>query len=395
MELPGGFSSGAYPGQISYTTTVTVPAQFSLPVKIKLVGGVDDVLLKDGEPWPPGTDTNSPAYGYDYTWIENNRSFTLASRDTMGGNIGWSATAYFSDTNVDIELAEICPENTTPTPTPTPTNTPTPTPTNTATPTPTPTPTPNCPACQLVTDAIAATYGFPSAAAMAAGYGLPIPFYTAGNSLYTSLSACQSVNCPNTPTPTPAPTFTPTPTPVQTYSIREALQVFDEDYNAYTSGEGNGPIPPTPWGQNVKLPNNITATIKNQAGTPYTFNLTLRQDTEFYYLPAYDGVDLPPNVNVSWINSDSWDGSGGPWIFNVTSSNPAYPSLRMINWPAAQWDSVTGWKILPFTYDSSNSADYNTETLIWTFWQPYAWLNNAVSPAQTEASYLNITFTPL
>jgi hypothetical protein len=59
------------------------------------VGGVDDVLLKDGSPWPPGSDPNGPSYGYNYTWLENNRTFTLAAKDTRGGNIGWDATICF------------------------------------------------------------------------------------------------------------------------------------------------------------------------------------------------------------------------------------------------------------------------------------------------------------
>ena len=76
-------------------------------------GGVDDVLLKDGSPWPPGTDSNSPGYRYTYNWIENNRTFTLAAKDTRGVNIGWGSKICFTHYTSNCYMCEVdsdCPE---------------------------------------------------------------------------------------------------------------------------------------------------------------------------------------------------------------------------------------------------------------------------------------------
>ena len=79
----------AAPGDRAFKKTITIPANFSLPAKVRINGAVDDVLLKDDQPWPPGTLPNSPAYAINnFEWLEDNRTFTLEVVDTQGANIG-------------------------------------------------------------------------------------------------------------------------------------------------------------------------------------------------------------------------------------------------------------------------------------------------------------------
>lgn len=85
----------AKPGQISHRQTFTAPDWLTPPYTVTIVGGVDDVLLKDGEPWPPGADPDAPAHGFNYSWTEDNSSFELAAKDTKGANIAIEATVCF------------------------------------------------------------------------------------------------------------------------------------------------------------------------------------------------------------------------------------------------------------------------------------------------------------
>jgi hypothetical protein len=120
VDVFGGARGGAVVGDIDFETVITIPAQFSLPVVVSINGGVDDVLLKDGVPWPPGTDPNAPAYAYSYNWIENNRTFTLAAKDTRTVNIGWSATICFTHYTSSCYASSFSTTQTFPRSTPTP-----------------------------------------------------------------------------------------------------------------------------------------------------------------------------------------------------------------------------------------------------------------------------------
>jgi hypothetical protein len=105
VDVFGGVRGGATVGDIDFETVIAIPPQFSLPVVVSINGSVDDVLLKDGVPWPPGTDSNSAGYAYSYNWIENNRTFTLAAKDTRGVNIGhYTSNCYMCEVDSD------CPE---------------------------------------------------------------------------------------------------------------------------------------------------------------------------------------------------------------------------------------------------------------------------------------------
>ena len=100
---------GANPGDIIAETTVTIPNNFNLPAKVQIVGTVDDVLLKDNQPWPPGRTLNDVAYAFDHTWLENNRSFIIAARDTAGGSIGLlNVYIYITCENGNFSLATDC-----------------------------------------------------------------------------------------------------------------------------------------------------------------------------------------------------------------------------------------------------------------------------------------------
>lgn len=96
------------PGTVEHYQTFTAPDDLTPPYKVHISGGVDDVLLKDGQPWPPGTDPNAPAYGFDYTWTESNTSFELAAKDTKGGNIRIDVTVCFMPIGVDTATQELC-----------------------------------------------------------------------------------------------------------------------------------------------------------------------------------------------------------------------------------------------------------------------------------------------
>jgi hypothetical protein len=96
------------PGDIDWRQTFTAPIDLTPPYSVNVDGSVDDVLLKDGQPWPPGTDPNAPAYGFNYTWTENNPSFELAAKDTKGGNIRIDVTVCFMPLNNDPATTTPC-----------------------------------------------------------------------------------------------------------------------------------------------------------------------------------------------------------------------------------------------------------------------------------------------
>lgn len=78
----------AFPGDRAFKKTITIPNNFSLPAKVRIVGSVDDLLVKDNVPWPPGTPAQPPRpYDINYEWLENNRTFTLEAVDVNGTDI--------------------------------------------------------------------------------------------------------------------------------------------------------------------------------------------------------------------------------------------------------------------------------------------------------------------
>ena len=79
----------AEPGDRAFLTTIEIPPGVGTPAKVKMVGTVDDVLLKDDEPWPPGTEEDAEAYSFDYEWLESNPTFTIEALDTRGDNLGF------------------------------------------------------------------------------------------------------------------------------------------------------------------------------------------------------------------------------------------------------------------------------------------------------------------
>ncbi len=103
---------GANAGDRAVLNTITIPSRISLPAKIRMVGTVDDVLLKDGEPWPPGTAEDAAAYSFDYTWTEENRSFTIEVLDTEFVNIGLIDTyIYITCEGGDFSEPDCDPDN--------------------------------------------------------------------------------------------------------------------------------------------------------------------------------------------------------------------------------------------------------------------------------------------
>lgn len=79
--------AGSPQGTRKFQKTISVPESFSLPVKVTIVGGVDDVLMIDGDGSVFGQDpspvTGTPAHSFNYTWTQNNRTFTVEALDTQ------------------------------------------------------------------------------------------------------------------------------------------------------------------------------------------------------------------------------------------------------------------------------------------------------------------------
>lgn len=105
-----GFSAPASPGDRAHAKTYTVPDRFLLPVKVNIVGVVDDVWMLDGDgtvdnqiPVPGGT----AAHGFNYTWTQEERTFTIEALDTFSENIaiGYTLCIMALDTNPSEECA--------------------------------------------------------------------------------------------------------------------------------------------------------------------------------------------------------------------------------------------------------------------------------------------------
>lgn len=79
------------PGDLAHAKTYTVPDQFQLPVKVTIVGGVDDVWVLDGDGTvdnqDPRPNQGTPAHEFDYSWTQAERSFTIEALDTYGVNL--------------------------------------------------------------------------------------------------------------------------------------------------------------------------------------------------------------------------------------------------------------------------------------------------------------------
>jgi hypothetical protein len=81
------------PNFITLKYTITIPYRYSLPVKIWGSGEVDDQIRINNE---IGFMTGY-ASNWKRTWIQKNRTFTIAADDTIGGNCGYYGNFYFSN----------------------------------------------------------------------------------------------------------------------------------------------------------------------------------------------------------------------------------------------------------------------------------------------------------
>lgn len=80
--------------------TITVPDDCALPVCVRVTGGVDDELLIDGEVIQPGQfpfGACNGAHAVDYSFLLENRSFTVAAGDNHGGGTSYDLEFCFQD----------------------------------------------------------------------------------------------------------------------------------------------------------------------------------------------------------------------------------------------------------------------------------------------------------
>lgn len=111
---PGPDCAGSQIGDKKWAQTITVPERFNLPVKVVARGFVDDVFVLDGDATVFGQNPNpygEPAHNFDYTWTQNNRTFTIEALDTYGFCLTIFYTICFMPLNTaDPSLIDSCPE---------------------------------------------------------------------------------------------------------------------------------------------------------------------------------------------------------------------------------------------------------------------------------------------
>ena len=81
------------PNAITLKYTITIPSRYSLPVKIWGSGQADDRIRINGQ---IGFMTGN-LDRWERTWTQNERTFTIATDDTIGSQCGYIGTFYFSN----------------------------------------------------------------------------------------------------------------------------------------------------------------------------------------------------------------------------------------------------------------------------------------------------------